>query len=268
MAHAIAPNDLAPQDPPYPRPSSPRRFNRLLTSVLGSPFLTTSDLPQDGFAAMRLLADEDFETVDGAFNAVSRAETVTRPPSPSPSFSTDTYSIVNWAEPTDSALRHPRPSLSDKAPSCSFLPGSSRRSVPQGCCISNGHTHSPYSTVRSYSSGSFKASKSLGILPRIWEVLRESSPGKKGKRRFDLPPDFWNEIGADGYIDYTNLPPLDGEEGELIDDEACFIDVRSVTGLGELSRFVRSSGLLVYGQACNTTHAVVNCSLDFALQRS
>lgn len=33
-------------------------------------------------------------------------------------------------------------------------------------------------------------------------------------------------------VDYLNMQPLDGEEGELIDDEACFIDVRAVTGIG------------------------------------
>jgi F-box and WD-40 domain protein 1/11 len=31
---------------------------------------------------------------------------------------------------------------------------------------------------------------------------------------------------------YDDLLPLDGEEGELIDDEACFIDVHVVTGIG------------------------------------
>jgi F-box and WD-40 domain protein 1/11 len=31
------------------------------------------------------------------------------------------------------------------------------------------------------------------------------------------------------------LQPLDGEEGELIDDEACFIDVRAVTGVDIIS---------------------------------
>ncbi|KAI0089405.1 WD40-repeat-containing domain protein [Irpex rosettiformis] len=234
MAYAIPTDDYAPQD--HLNRSSPRRFNRLLTSVLGSPFVTTSDLPHDGFAAMRMLVDEDLETVDGAFNAVPRAETVTRPPSPSPSFSTDTYHIVNWTETLDSASSHPRPSFSDAAPSCSFLPGPSRRSMPQGYHTPPGHPHTPYNTIRSCSAGSFKASRSLGLLPRIWEVLRESSPGKKGKRRFDLSPDLWNEFGANGYIDYANLPPLDGEEGELIDDEACFIDVRSVAGLDILAQ--------------------------------
>jgi len=33
-------------------------------------------------------------------------------------------------------------------------------------------------------------------------------------------------------INYSELPPLDGEEGELIDDEACFIDARAITGIG------------------------------------
>ena len=33
-------------------------------------------------------------------------------------------------------------------------------------------------------------------------------------------------------INYSELAPLDGEEGELIDDEACFIDIRAITGIG------------------------------------
>jgi F-box and WD-40 domain protein 1/11 len=30
------------------------------------------------------------------------------------------------------------------------------------------------------------------------------------------------------------LDPLDDEEGELIDDEACFVDVRAVHGIGKI----------------------------------
>jgi F-box and WD-40 domain protein 1/11 len=33
-------------------------------------------------------------------------------------------------------------------------------------------------------------------------------------------------------LNYSDLPPLDGEEGELIDDEACFIDITAITGIG------------------------------------
>ena len=109
------------------------------------------------------------------------------------------------------------------------------------------------------------------ILPRIWEAL--SSPGKslfpnitsptychltsvaapcpastqqssahhgtfprwKGKGRAKpVTPDWESEDTESLFIDYSELAPLDGEEGELIDDEACFIDIRAVTGVGEL----------------------------------
>ena len=33
-------------------------------------------------------------------------------------------------------------------------------------------------------------------------------------------------------FDYSELPPLEDEEGELIDDEACFIDSSAIHGLG------------------------------------
>lgn len=221
--------DERPQPEHYTR-SSPRRFNRLLNSVLGSPFVTTSDLPPDTLIVGRLAADEELEAIDGAFSAVLRTETVTRPPSPTPSFSTDTYSFVNWTENAKAAKLQPRPSLSDATPACAFLAGPSRRAASQA--YPTGFTYTPYNTVRASTPSSMKVSRSVGILPRIWEVLRESSPAKKGRRRVDSASDFWAEFSGEGYIDYASLPPLDGEEGELIDDEACFIDVRSVTGVG------------------------------------
>jgi hypothetical protein len=52
-----------------------------------------------------------------------------------------------------------------------------------------------------------------GFIPRLWDVLRRS----KHKSRF---------IG-DGQ-------PLDGEEGELIDDEACFIDLDFFTTTADI----------------------------------
>ena len=105
------------------------------------------------------------------------------------------------------------------------------------------------------------------LLPRIWEAL--SSPGKslfpsvtspsscfapsppflpsspftangtsprrKGKGKAKLLGPDWDSDVESPFIDYSELAPLDGEEGELIDDEACFIDVRAVTGIGELT---------------------------------
>lgn len=212
--------------------SSPR-FNRLLSSVLGSPFITTSDLPPSDLSLIRRLdAGADLEPVDGLLAAVPRAETVTRPSSPTPSFATDTYSLVNWPENGEWASGQPRPSFSDAAPNCSFLPSGSRRSVPYAYPYASGPT--PFNSMRISNPNSCKGSRNLNLLPRLWEVLRESSPVKRGKRRLDIASaELWTEFGGNGYIDYANLPPLDGEEGELIDDEACFIDVRAVTGLGE-----------------------------------
>ncbi|GJE93406.1 F-box/WD repeat-containing protein [Phanerochaete sordida] len=213
--------------------SSPR-FNRLLSSVLGSPFITTSDLPPSDFSLIRRInAGADLETVDGALAAVPRAETVTRPASPTPSFATDTYSLINWTADVDWASAQPRPSFSDAAPGCSLLPSGSRRSMPP-YAYSYSAAPTPFNSLRiSHSnSTSYKGSRNFNLLPRLWEVLRESSPAKKGKRRFDAATqDLWGEFDGSGYIDYAKLPPLDGEEGELIDDEACFIDVRAVTGL-------------------------------------
>lgn len=212
--------------------SSPR-FNRLLSSVLGSPFITTSDLPPSDLSLIRRLeAGVDIEHVDGLLATVPRGETVTRPASPTPSFATDTYSLINWSENSDWASSQPRPSFSDATPSCSFLSSASRRSVPYAYPYASAPT--PFNSVRMSSSNSLKGSRNLNLLPRLWEVLRESSPVKKGKRRLDIASaELWSEFGGNGYIDYANLPPLDGEEGELIDDEACFIDIRAVTGLGE-----------------------------------
>ncbi|KAI0634267.1 WD40 repeat-like protein [Trametes polyzona] len=173
------------------------------------------------------------EAVDGAFASVPRSFTVTRPPSPTPSFRTDTFSVVNW----NSELYNLMLPNADGTPRCSmsFLPAG-RRTVsgyPSAHWTRhNGSSVSPLKPSRSLTIG-------MGILPRIWDALREGSPGKKGRRRPGLPA--WRDAGtdleyhSDGSVDYANMLPLDGEEGELIDDEACFIDVRAITGMDILS---------------------------------
>ena len=204
-------------------------FNRLLNSTLGSPFVTTSGLPPYEPRVMkRFDPNMDFEQVDGALVSVPLTETVTRPPSPTPSFASDAFSLINWPENAERFATQPRPSISDATPTCSFLPSGRSTAYP--------YYSSPaaFNSTRIAHSNSFKNSRNFNPLPRLWEVLRESSPGKKCKRRLDVTSsDFWNELGGSGYIDWANLPPLDGEEGELIDDEACVIDVRAVTGFGE-----------------------------------
>lgn len=218
-------------------PMNAPRFSKLFNSVLGSPFLTTSDLPSssDMTSTRSIQLDDDLETVDGSFYAVPRGHTITRPTSPTPSFRTETYSIVNWNESVDVYPSiSSRPSVSDASPSCGAALRSSIWSSASATYFPYYTSTTPYNTMRFHSPTSMKGSKSLGLLPKLWDALRESSPTKKGKRRFDLSYEsIWTELDAEGNIDYSNLPPLDGEEGELIDDEACFIDVRAVTGLGE-----------------------------------
>lgn len=47
----------------------------------------------------------------------------------------------------------------------------------------------------------------------------------------------WSSVDVnDPYGELSDLEPLDGEEGELIDDEGCFFghwEVRAVTGMGK-----------------------------------
>lgn len=210
------------------------RFSRTYRSGLGSPFLTTSDLPPDGesphngpSSSSRMLENDELEQVDGAFAAVPRALTVTRPPSPTPSFRTESYSIINWNPEYPSAYA----ASEEGAPYC-LPPG--RRTVSGYYAFAG---PSPLKPSRSLTLG----------IARIWDALREGSPGKKNKRRPSLPSvSVWrdglvtdDEDGIREFIDYLNMPPLDGEEGELIDDEACFINVTRVTGTGRFSLSLR-----------------------------
>lgn len=242
------------EDTYYEAQATPR-FSHLLTSVLGSPFLTTSDLPggdADTAYAPSLPIDRmdvddsrtgyeyadadeaEMEAVDGAFASVPRSFTVTRPTSPTPSFRTDTFSIVNWNPELYNMVLSG--SSTGETPRCSmaFLQAGRRTVSGYPSYWSSGaRSPSPIKPSRSLTIG-------MGILPRIWDALREGSPGKRihMRRRPGIPS--WRdaeelEYHSDGSIDYAKMDPLDGEEGELIDDEACFIDVRAVTGMDIVS---------------------------------
>ncbi|PIL29056.1 transporter [Ganoderma sinense ZZ0214-1] len=236
------PADYAPETHATPR------FSHLLNSVLGSPYLTTADLPSDVDTAyapsttMLMGMDDsaavgydmdDMETVDGAFASVPRSLTVTRPTSPTPSFRTDTFSIVHWDPDAYSSLL---PGNGDRTPRCSMaFMSSGRRTISGYPSYWNGRSSTPMPSP-------IKPSRSMNIgmsfIPKIWDALREGSPGKRIRRRPGIPS--WREAAeldyhSDGSIDYASLDPLDGEEGELIDDEACFIDVRAITGMDIVS---------------------------------
>ncbi|KAJ7846315.1 WD40 repeat-like protein [Mycena olivaceomarginata] len=148
--------------PATPPNTNTQRFSRLLTSVLGSPFLTTAEMSS---------LPPHLDLVDGDDTAVLHADTVTRPASPDLLYG---FEVVHREDGADD----------DQWP--------------------------------------FKrASPFRSLLPRIWDVISASPPR----------PSYLKQI------DYTQLPPLDGEEGELIDDEACFFcpPVRAVTGIDILT---------------------------------
>ena len=67
--------------------------------------------------------------------------------------------------------------------------------------------------------------------PVYWNVNKGKGKSKAWEF-FGLRSGNNSRHNLDKSINYSELPPLDGEEGELIDDEACFIDIRTVTRIG------------------------------------
>ncbi|KAG6857516.1 hypothetical protein H0H87_002141 [Tephrocybe sp. NHM501043] len=180
------------------RHSSHPGFSTLFNSVLGSPFLTTGDLP---------------ELVDGALIAVPHAHTITRPPSPTPTVDSSTFSFVQY---------------------------DASASTPNRTPLKN-------------------------ILPRLWDSVfpppsnsyTYSYGSQKARRRY-----------MDHSIDYSELEPLDGEEGELItvDDEACFfIDShygsRAVTGIDIIALLPPELALHIFEQLTSSLPVILTCGL-------
>jgi F-box and WD-40 domain protein 1/11 len=214
------------------------RFSHLFNTVLGSPFLTTTDIDH-GLGP----PDPDLDLVDGTPHAVPRTLTITRPSSPA---STADFSIID-VDPDDEEARYPyRYAYQGYS---GGRPGGHGRSVSS---LSTFGKRGTYPLPNPGLGGSNTGTTPLkSILPRIWDAL--SSPARSFTPSPSPPPtptpstryyaygkgkapslDHHVYTPA-GYIDYSDLPPLDGEEGELIaiDDEACFIDVTAVTGIGE-----------------------------------
>ncbi|KAJ7031651.1 WD40 repeat-like protein [Mycena alexandri] len=163
-------NRLRRRGSPAVTPNSTARFSRLLTSVLGSPFLTTTDMAS---------LPPHLDLIDGDDTAVLHEETVTRPPS------LYGFEVVQRED---------------------------------------GEDDWPFK----------RSSPFRSLIPRIWDVLSSSPP----RRQSPLSYNYSNSsIWAPKQIDYAQLAPLDGEEGELVDDEACFFcpPVRALTGIDILT---------------------------------
>ncbi|KAF8065261.1 WD40 repeat-like protein [Lyophyllum atratum] len=203
------------------RHSSHPGFSHLLTTVLGSPFLTTPDLP---------------ELVDGAPVFVAHNQTVTRPSSPTPTVGSSSFSFIQFDPENPTASTPNRPPLKSIIPRIWDVISPSRTFPPSS------PTSSPFSY--SYSYGTLKG----------------------------RPKPRYSEDDS-RYVDYSELAPLDGEEGELIaiDDEACFFvdsafGSRAVTGIDILALLPTELALQILITLCATSapptdslHALLTC---------
>ncbi|KAG6860915.1 hypothetical protein C0995_006039 [Termitomyces sp. Mi166 len=104
MSAAVSTTSTSPFHGRHRRHSSHPGFSHLFSTPLGSPFLTTSDLP-------------DSELVDGAPLAVPHAHTITRPPSPTPTVDSSSFSFVqfdfNLSTPNRSPFKNILPRIWD-----------------------------------------------------------------------------------------------------------------------------------------------------------
>jgi F-box and WD-40 domain protein 1/11 len=157
---------------------------------------------------------DDFDFIDGSPFSVQHAMTVTRPPSPSFSFD---FSIVSPPSPSPDrnsfpSLPHPRHASSPSSPSSlrwlGISSGDNRYNTIQGTPA--------YRNLGQRSPHNAKSMKC--IIPRLWGAL--SSQTRKGRRKATRRKAY---TSMPSNISYADLLPLDGEEGELI-DEACYVD--------------------------------------------
>ncbi|KDR77316.1 hypothetical protein GALMADRAFT_246672 [Galerina marginata CBS 339.88] len=284
-----------PVTPPPPPPGDPR-FSRLFSTVLGSPFLTTSErLPPLELESNDMDTEPHHESHHN------------RPASPAP---TADFSIIDMdTEDTDS-----NPFIPGSYPSSSrFM--SSPISFSRGRSIYASNSNPGTSTSnRDFQHSPPQHSNSLKtLLPRLWDVIsspgrtmlnfsnvnstsphsspsstRTPSPSTSPRRNVNQSwytpnaatsgrnsPVYWNTGSASKgkgkaktaglfpnrpgngsrgdlceNINYSELPPLDGEEGELIDDEACFIDVRAIHGIDILSLLPPELALHILALLC------------------
>ena len=138
------------------------------------------------------------------------------PPSPSPSLD---YSIVSHPSPSpdrDATLYASHPARSQPYLCSTRYSASSSRDRDKRTNVLHGSS-SPYHLATGGNRAPQTGKSMKFLLPRLWGAL--SSPTRKARRQtarrkpYTLPSN----------ISYADLQPLDGEEGELI-DEACYVE--------------------------------------------
>lgn len=295
----------APRDHPHDM-----HFSCLLNSVLGSPYLTTTDIP----------TSSNF----GLHDTGREGPDINHPPPPSPTPTAD-YSIIDTEELEADSYRVPGgyPGGHQRSMSSSFT-GFGFQSSPtwsrprsRTYCTSTGLGGSSFMSLNhptesislpniQQQGGTLKT-----LLPRIWDVISsptkafsgnnnsslslstssasvDSSPTSsprippntislptslisgqlpparqssihwdtlpktvdKGKRRAQSSrySSFALDSSAED-LDLGGLSPLDGEEGELI-DEACFVDIRAITGVDILALLPRELAIYILRLVC------------------
>jgi hypothetical protein len=274
IIYTTSPN--SPTPPPHPhmhRRGYSRReqssgFNRLVDSTIGAPYLTTDDdaptTPVAGPSNIQRVAEgkrSGVQRVSTQFTLIlarASSQSPSTPPrnrpqlrrgstelprrSTSPTPSVAGFSLIESEEADDSdsyyAYRTPY----------KFTTWGRRggiRSTP---------TLNYFSSYTLADRPSPRAIRTL--LPRLWDVIvtsptksrsagnsptnSYSSPSKRGQS-FGLNTE---EFGAG--VEYMDISPLGDEEGELIDDEACFVAVDFWgVGISSRARVVTGIGMLI-----------------------
>ncbi len=199
--------------PPFP-PSALMRTHSEASVTLPSLFYPSLSLASTPYPSGLLLrtdngSSDDFDIIDGSLLSVQHALTVTRPPSPSASFD---FSIVSPPSPGPDRSSYPFASHPAGSQLNFFSSRDRRYKTAPG---------SPASYRVALASGGTRTppiGKSMKcLLPRLWGAL--STPTRKGRRKAGRRKPY----ALPSNISYADLQPLDGEEGELI-DEACFVE--------------------------------------------
>ena len=207
---------------PEHRASGLHKFSSFINTVLGSAMAQTtiSDDQQHDSAFMPVPAP--IPAGIGISRPLPPAEASvpvqpSRSPSPALSVSSSRFSLVTPPPPGAWIDQDPYPSSSNSSDGQAF-----------------GSTRSFFSSPKSKeqiptTSGTIGSQKSTrGLLPRIWDAI--STPPRETMQRTKLRRRAKSRSRA--VFPPTEAGPLDGEEGELIDDEACFVELAHKSGLG------------------------------------
>ncbi len=189
------------------------KLGKLLQSVLHSPLLLQHD---SGYQPTPL------PTVDNRRNALvlDPSEVEIPPPSPAQSDDSSVYSLLSPPSPTAYQALITTSSPEKTAKRLPFFPSSPNRRRER----SEDYLSSPQDTSTK--------STAKALFPRLKSALIPSGKQTRRMLRKKHRPEIPYEVTDE---------PLDGEEGELIEDEGCYIDVCVKSCIGALPSFISTT---------------------------